>query len=502
MLPADDAKTHGGSYGSFTDLNEHDPESEVNPNPRGSSLPRGATQSQSGGKAKGKVPAEKHSNPHPANANDGRPRQRGTGDTNSRERSSVISSSGAYFQQTGASSVHDSCSSDDEAGRTNANGYVRRKSRHPKNSSVRIEVDGPVPASESANHTTVELEEIPCEPLKTLFSFVFLFLAWLATTTSLALTHERVPDIAPLPDIFLDNVQYQPWGLDASEIVIMIATMSAFALALFHQHRFIVFRRIFFLAGIHYFYRSVTFYVTVLPKADPTYTCAPKSEHLTFMVIAQRVLKLLGGMGLSINGRHVYCGDYIYSGHTMTLLMTYLVIQEYSPRRWFILRWISLATTVGGVITLLFARGHYSVDVIIAYWITTRLWWIYHTMADNQHVVHADNTTNRLTKFWWWYVFVYLEGNVRQPLPKGYSWPLPKQVQHVPALIWTKIRGGGEDSNTGAEDGNDAYPDNDPEAGRPSLGHAVSAEGRRGRGGEGGGAGGPGSSSTSAASLR
>lgn len=92
--------------------------------------------------------------------------------------------------------------------------------------------------------------------------------------------------------------------------------------------RFIVFRRIFFLAGIHYFYRSVTFYVTVLPKADPTYKCAPKSEHLTFVVIAQRVLKLLGGMGLSINGRHVYCGDYIYSGHTMTLLMTYLVIQE------------------------------------------------------------------------------------------------------------------------------------------------------------------------------
>lgn len=167
-----------------------------------------------------------------------------------------------------------------------------------------------------------------------------------------------------------------------------------------------------------------------------------------------------------------------------------------SPRRWFILRWISLATTVGGVITLLFARGHYSVDVIIAYWITTRLWWIYHTMADNQHVVHAENTTNRLTKFWWWYVFVYLEGNVRRPLPKGYSWPLPKQVQHVPGLIWSKIRGRGRGSDT--EENNDAFPDNDPEAGRSSLSQAVSTEGRRSQGNGPG----PGSSSASAASLR
>ena len=87
-------------------------------------------------------------------------------------------------------------------------------------------------------------------------------------------------------------------------------------------------RRIFLLVGIHYYYRAVTMYVTVLPKPNDDYTCAPKAGHVTFMVIFQRVLKLLSGMGLSINGKHVYCGDYIYSGHTMTLIMTYLVIKE------------------------------------------------------------------------------------------------------------------------------------------------------------------------------
>ena len=72
-------------------------------------------------------------------------------------------------------------------------------------------------------------------------------------------------------------------------------------------------------------------FLTVLPVADTSYlknTCMPASNETSPVVIAQRVLKLLSGMGLAINGKHVYCGDYIYSGHTMTLIMGYLVIRQ------------------------------------------------------------------------------------------------------------------------------------------------------------------------------
>ena len=89
-------------------------------------------------------------------------------------------------------------------------------------------------SSSSSSH---DVNLIPKEPIKTLLSFIFLFFAWVATTTSLALTHERVPEVAPLPDVVLDNVNYQSWGLDASEIIIMIATFAAFTLSLFHQNR-------------------------------------------------------------------------------------------------------------------------------------------------------------------------------------------------------------------------------------------------------------------------
>ena len=93
-------------------------------------------------------------------------------------------------------------------------------------------------------------------------------------------------------------------------------------------YRTIVLRRIFLLVGIHYYYRAITMYVTALPKPNPGYFCEPKLNVTTPLIIFQRVLRLLSGMGLSINGKHNYCGDYIYSGHTMTLIMTYLVIKE------------------------------------------------------------------------------------------------------------------------------------------------------------------------------
>merc|ERR1712013_209917 len=109
---------------------------------------------------------------------------------------------------------------------------------------------------------------IPSEPLKTLLSLVVLVTGFIATTTSLALTHDRVPDTAPLPDIVLDTV-----------ILVVIL----------HTHRLIILRRIWLLLGILYYYRAVTMFITVLPKADKFYTCQPRSHNITAGLVVERV---------------------------------------------------------------------------------------------------------------------------------------------------------------------------------------------------------------------
>ena len=135
-------------------------------------------------------------------------------------------------------SPSDSSCSDDDAGAANSSGYIRRKTRlHQRGSgnaaaSVRIDID------EDEGVPFPEDVHIPGEPVKTALAFIFLFFAWVATTLGLALTHDRVPNTKPLPDLFLDNVTDQPWGLEVSEYIIMISTIGAFAVTVFHKHRY------------------------------------------------------------------------------------------------------------------------------------------------------------------------------------------------------------------------------------------------------------------------
>lgn len=151
-------------------------------------------------------------------------------------------------------------------------------------------------------------------------------------TVSLSIVHERMPDRAvykPLPDIVLDNVASVDWVLDVSEVLIMVQVNACILLVLFHKHKFIVMRRIFLMMSILYFMRSITMFVTVLPVSSETYYCSPKSPNgYSALLIAKRAFQLMSGFGLSINGKHTYCGDYIYSGHTVMLVLGYLTIVE------------------------------------------------------------------------------------------------------------------------------------------------------------------------------
>lgn len=271
-----------------------------------------------------------------------------------------------------------------------------------------------------------ETELYPEEKLKTAIAALLAYLGFTITATSIVLTHERVPDrenYGPLPDVVLDHLQPIDWALDCSEYIIIISINSACLLLLFHRHRFILFRRLLLIVALLYLYRAVTMYITVLPMSSRTYHCERKMVNITFTELFKRILKLMSGLGLSINGKHIYCGDFIYSGHTVTLVLSYLIIKEYTSEKFWILHWIYWLLAVLGIFFLQVAHGHYSVDILLAYYITTRVFWTYHTLANNKELKESSSR-NCFSREWWFRIFQYFERNVGDRIPNDFDWPL------------------------------------------------------------------------------
>lgn len=130
------------------------------------------------------------------------------------------------------------------------------------------------------------------------------------------------------------------------------------------------------------------------------------------------------------------------------------------PRRISALQWVSWMMAAVGVFMVLLAHGHYTIDVLIAYYITTRLFWTYHTLTNNAFLIkvlkialinatsfpYHSNQLNEISSFncvqhsgannylsreWWYKWSRYFEQNVRGQVPNEFEWPLswPRRFQ-------------------------------------------------------------------------
>merc|ERR1712110_781355 len=88
----------------------------------------------------------------------------------------------------------------------------------------------------------------------------------------------------------------------------------------------------------------------------------------------------------------------------------------------------SFLAALCGVIFLLLARGHYTIDVLLAYYVSSRLWWVYHTLAHNDTLKKAG-PHNLLANLCWWPVFRFFETKTSGPLPNRFSLPLPRRLK-------------------------------------------------------------------------
>lgn len=75
---------------------------------------------------------------------------------------------------------------------------------------------------------------------------------------------------------------------------------------------------------------------------------------------------------------------------------------------WALFQFTALMSSIIGVILILVARGHYLIDVLIAYFITTTVFYVYHTLIYNKSLRTAHQK-NYLSRYWWWYLLKYFE---------------------------------------------------------------------------------------------
>ncbi|CAH1183664.1 unnamed protein product [Phaedon cochleariae] len=268
----------------------------------------------------------------------------------------------------------------------------------------------------------------PPEKRKALLSFLYVVGVTWITAFVMVIVHDRVPDMKkypPLPDIFLDNVPHIPWAFDMCEVTGTILFTMWLIVLLFHKHRFILMRRFFALSGTVFLLRCVTMLITSLSVPGAHLQCEPRNYptggNSLFGDLAKKLSQaylIWRGAGMSIQGVRT-CGDYMFSGHTVALTMLNFFITEYTPRHIYYLHTLSWMMNMFGIFFILAAHEHYSIDVFVAFYISSRLFLYYHTLSNNQALMQRDSTRTRV----WFPLFSYFESSVEGIVPNQYETP-------------------------------------------------------------------------------
>lgn len=136
----------------------------------------------------------------------------------------------------------------------------------------------------------------------------------------------------------------------------------------------VVGRRILWILSLLYLFRMWSFLVTTVP--NPVQNCVPKygDDPTSYLILVGRMA----------TGKVSACTDNIYSGHT-ALATVLLYSNVIYARRWYFSIY-SIAHVLAIISTILLTRLHYTVDVLIALFMTSFVYCLYHFLL----LIHVD----------------------------------------------------------------------------------------------------------------
>lgn len=273
---------------------------------------------------------------------------------------------------------------------------------------------------------------------KVVISFLYFFLATAITSCVMVLAHERLPDMSkypPLPDLFLDNLPYISWGFAAAEFVGIILSVIWLFILIFHKYRLILLRRFFAIFGTVFFLRCITMLITSLsvPGKHLTDHCSPFIIENSYKRL-ERIFTIYINIGLSISGVQT-CGDYMFSGHTSCLTLLNFFITEYSPRKLQNLHTFCWVLNLFGIFFILASHEHYSIDVFVAVYVSSRLFLYYHCLANSNIFRQKDKERTMI----WFPLFSFLEYEITSIVPNVYENPFRNLYSYLNSKIKKKF---------------------------------------------------------------
>ncbi|KAL7668236.1 hypothetical protein ACOME3_008946 [Neoechinorhynchus agilis] len=227
-----------------------------------------------------------------------------------------------------------------------------------------------------------ENEESSTALKKFMASVVLLILSWAASSYSVAIADERTPNpkiYKPLPDVFMDNFNRISWAARASEVTILMFVGMFVIMVIFHKCRRLIVQRCFIILSLLYLFRGLTVIVTSMPMTGPHLICSSR-KPVTIKDRIKRAANVMLSQGMEINGNQM-CGDYIFSGHTCMLVVLAHFLTEYAPKRTLAFPFLIWSACGLGAVCILLGHFHYTVDVVLAIVISSRLFTYYHVLC-------------------------------------------------------------------------------------------------------------------------
>jgi hypothetical protein len=192
--------------------------------------------------------------------------------------------------------------------------------------------------------------------------------------------YERVPEaLPPLPDLGFDYLPKPDWSIYPVDIITIGLCLSGILIG-FKNRRLGMqpVRRLFAVYCMLMNMRACTIIVTTLPIC---YSHGPCREgHIPLRSRIMTTLSYAFALGFKVPGV-VQCGDYIFSGHTTFIWLLVLHLSFSGRLNYLGLLFVNLVGLFGSLCIIAW-RNHYTIDVLLAFFITQVTWRYYFAKLD------------------------------------------------------------------------------------------------------------------------